>query len=234
MAHDGVPHHRALARQHADHALGHTALFANARQRKRGQRGDLGRLDHDGVACCQRGRHFLGFTRDGRIPRRDGRHHAQRFVQAHGELRAALRGEPVFHGFASGGHELKGACCAVHQGARFGDGFAVVAPLQVGQLFTLCANGLGHSEQHGGTFMRFSCHPVGGLKSVVRTLDGLVGVLQAGRMKLGGHAAICRVDAGVGRATATAPLTCNVNLQVLHGDGNGLEGLEGLDEHDVR
>ena len=65
--------HRALAHHHLEHALGDSGVEGQLGQADRGQRGDLGRLDHDGVAGGQRRADLPRGDGDGEVPRHDGR-----------------------------------------------------------------------------------------------------------------------------------------------------------------
>ena len=77
VGHEPLADHRPLARQHRQHVLGQPGLERQLADPDRGQRRDLGGLEHDGVAGGQRGREAPAGDRHREVPRHDHAHHAR-------------------------------------------------------------------------------------------------------------------------------------------------------------
>ena len=76
-----------LPGMHGEHALGQPGLERQLADPDRGQRGDLGRLEHDRVAGRQRGREAPAGDRHREVPRHDHADDAERLVE--GDVDAA-------------------------------------------------------------------------------------------------------------------------------------------------
>ena len=79
--------HRALARDDREHALGQPGLEGQLAEPDRGQRRDLGRLEHHRVAGGQRRGEAPAGDRHREVPRHDDADHAERLVE--GDVDAA-------------------------------------------------------------------------------------------------------------------------------------------------
>ena len=78
---------RALAGDHREHALGQPGLERQLAEPDRGQRGELGRLEHDRVAGGERRREAPAGDRHREVPRHDDADDAERLVE--GDVDAA-------------------------------------------------------------------------------------------------------------------------------------------------
>ena len=198
-----VPHQRltddrALTRQHADDAVRHTRRLRDACQFNGHARRDFSWLEHHGTACRQGRSQLLRLAGNRGVPGRDRAHHAQRLVHAHGDTVAALRCDGVFMRLTSRCKKLKCACGAGYKGAGFVDGFAVVQPLQLGQLFAAFAYASGYFVQQRCPLMRFEVRPRRSLARMLGGPHGIVYILCGGSIQ-GCHLAavmrvVCRVD----------------------------------------
>src|SRR5476649_712339 len=160
MAYQRVADNRPLARQNAKHALRHAGLLADAGKRQRSQWRHLSGLQDDCIAGGQRRRKFLRIGSDGRIPRRDRRYDAERFMHAHRHEVAARRRERLFKRLDARGEVAERVGRARDQSARLGDRLAVVAALQLRERFMACGDQVRNTMQHGGALMRFQPRPV--------------------------------------------------------------------------
>lgn len=212
MTYQRVANHRPLARQHTQHARRHARFLADAAQRKRHQRCNLGRLEHHRIAGRQRWREFLRIGGDRRIPWRDRGDHAQRFVHAHRQIIAARRRHRLFERFQACGEIAERTRRAGHQRTRFADRLAVVAPLQLRQRLGALDDQRGDAMQHRGTLMRLQAGPIGTTPGGVRGFHGLGCIACIGGVNLGIHALVSRINAGVACRTPGAPLATHQNV----------------------
>ena len=133
MTSQRIANYRTFARQHAQQPGGQPGLLKYARQLQRHQRRRFRRLEDHRVPRGDGRRNFLHFAGDGRVPRRNRRHHAQRFIAAQGQqIRLTRRRQLALQQFAGGGKIARGARRAHHQPPRFRQRFTVVAALLAG------------------------------------------------------------------------------------------------------
>ena len=83
----------AVAGDHVDHTGGNAGLLGEPGQRQRGQRGVLGRLDHDRVAGTDGRGDVVEEHRRGCVPRDDRADHAVRLAHGEAERRGRVRGQ---------------------------------------------------------------------------------------------------------------------------------------------
>ena len=127
------------------------ALRQARRQRElgeaqRGQRRQLGRLQHDRVAGRERRPELPGGDRQGEVPGRDQPHHAERL--AHGEgLAAGHRDRVAEQPLGRAGVVAEGVHHHRHLAARVGDRLAGVARLEHGQLLVVLGERVGERMQ---------------------------------------------------------------------------------------
>ena len=149
-------------RDDVDHATRHTGPVRGLGEHQRGERGDLGRLEHDGVARGDRRQHLPRGHLQRVVPRRDRADHADRLAPYVGRVVAGVlpRGLPLE--LARGAAEERG----VVDGARH-----VELPGQPQRLAGLAALGdrevvgdrlqlAGEGEQRAGTLRRGRPRPV--------------------------------------------------------------------------
>ena len=84
-----IADHAARARQHLENPRRQSRSVRELPEINRSQRRQAGRLQHHGIAGGERGRNFPAGDGEGKIPRDNRRHHAQRLTQ--GEVQSAAR-----------------------------------------------------------------------------------------------------------------------------------------------
>ena len=128
---------------------GMPASRASSASRSADERGDLGRLDHDGVAGGQGRADLPRGDGDREVPRDDGGHHAERLVEGHVHATGHRhRGPPVL--VHRTGVEVEHLGHHGHLVAAVGDGLAHVGRLQLGQLLAVLLDLGGEPSQRAG------------------------------------------------------------------------------------
>ena len=219
VAHQRIAHHRAFARQHTHDAIGYTRLLRNAGQLDRHAWCDLGRFDDDGTTCSQSRGHFLSLTGNGRVPRRDGSHHAQRLVHAHCEKVPTRGRDRILPGLGRSGKVLERPRSTGHQGAAFLDGLAVVEALHLRQSFRLFADPVSDPVQHACSLMGHEASPRGLQAGLLGRLNGLVHIAHCGCMQLRHSRAIVRVFGLIGRPRGITPAARKQGLDLFSHQG---------------
>ena len=133
MLDQALPAHAAGPGDHVQHALGQARLERDPLQLERGQRRQLGRLQHDRVAGRERGRDLPRGDHEREVPRHDQAHDAERLAEGH--VDAAGDGDRVAE------QALRRARVVaerlhhhLHLAARVGDRLADVAGLERGEV----------------------------------------------------------------------------------------------------
>ena len=83
MRDEPLPHNGSLTRQYREDTLREAGVEGQFGQAQGGQRGQLGGLEHDGVAGRERGREPPPGDRHREVPRHDDADDAERFVERH-------------------------------------------------------------------------------------------------------------------------------------------------------
>ena len=105
VAHERVAGGLALAGDHVEHA-GREDVGGQLGQPQRGQRGELARLEDEGVAGGERGPELPGRHVERVVPRRDADAHAERVAAQHrGVVLEVLAGGLGLHGAGRPGEE---------------------------------------------------------------------------------------------------------------------------------
>ena len=133
-----IAHFAAGAHNHVQHARGNAGLLENLHHFGSCKRGQRGRLEDHGIAGYQRRRDFPDGNGDGKIPRGDGRDHAQRLLHRVSEVLGQLAGQRLAaHAPRLAGHELQDVDGFLDLAERVFDCFALFARQDPRQLFFL-------------------------------------------------------------------------------------------------
>ena len=153
VGHEALPHHAALAGQDLQDALGQARLERQLADAQRAERGQLGRLEDDGVAGGQgRGEAPAG-DGHGEVPGHDDAHDPQRLVE--GDVEAAgHRDLPAAVALGGAGVELEHVAHVARLPAGIADDVAGVGHLQRGQLLAVRVDGGGEPAQQAGPVAR--------------------------------------------------------------------------------
>ncbi len=166
--------HAALAGDDRQHVLGQAGLEGELGDPDRGQRGELGGLEDDGVAGGQRRCHAPGQDRHREVPRHDDPDHAERLVE--GQVDAAGdRDLPAEHPLRRRRVVVEAVADVAGLPARVAPGVSGVADLELGQLLDVVVDDRGEPAQERGPVARRH-RPPGG-ERLVRPLDRGVGLL---------------------------------------------------------
>ena len=158
------------------HALGQPGLERQLADPDRGQRGELGRLEHDGVAGGQRRREAPAGDRHREVPRHDDADHAERLVE--GDVDAA--GAPGSAGRTAARARRSSSSGTSRTLPASQRALPIVCPalrdLELGQLLDVRVDDGGERAQQPGPLAGRDVAP--GREGLVRALDRGVGLRQ--------------------------------------------------------
>ena len=147
------PDDRALAGQHGEHALGQAGLERELADPHRGQRRDLGRLQHDGVAGGQRRGEAPAGDRHREVPGHDHADHAERLAERHVEA-AGHRDLATEQPLGGGGVVVEAVADVAGLPAGVADGVAGVLDLEPRQLLDVRVDDGGEATAAAGPARR--------------------------------------------------------------------------------
>ena len=189
--------HRALAGQDGQDVLGQSGLERQLADPDRGERGELGRLEHHGVAGGQRGREAPAGDRHREVPRHDHADDAQRLVER--DVGAAGdRDLPAEQPLGRPGVVVQAVADVAGLPPGVAPGVAGVADLELGQLVDVRVDDRGEPAQQRCPLARRDRAP--GLERLVRGGDRGVGAGQVGQGYVDHGLLRGRVDDGEGVA----------------------------------
>ncbi len=167
--------HRSRTDHDIQHPFGQTGLEGQFGEAKGGERGELGRLEHDCVAARESGPKLPAGEHEGEVPRHDQAHDAERLAKCH--VHAARHGNRFAIVLLDRARvEVKDVADHTHLPSRIAYGLAHVGRFQAGQLFAMLLDFHRDAPQQPRAVGGFD-----GLPRRIRSLrrrDGAVGFLE--------------------------------------------------------
>ena len=201
VAGGGVADGHGIAGDDVEHAGGNPSLFRQHRQGKSRQRGFFRRLEDHGATGCQRRADLAGDHRQREIPRRDGRHHTNGFLD-HNDARISLmaRDHVAIRTLGFFGKPLQKACGIHHFAHGLGQRLALFAAEQSGQVLLVAQHQFAPALEALAALFGGQLAP--GRQGAIGRINGQFGFFSASLLHVGDQFTRGRVEHRVSRATA--------------------------------
>ena len=191
MIHEALADNRALARQHLQHVLGNAGFKGELTNANGSKRRYLGGLEHDRAAGSECRSQAPASNRHREVPGHDHADNADGLLEGHVDATG--------HGYLSAEQALGRAAVVlqhvrdvVHFPAGVADGVAGVHDLEQCEFILMGTHDIGEATQQVRAITGSNFAPC--LQCLVRTGDGLVGLLERGRRNSGDNLFGGRVD----------------------------------------